>query len=431
MELRLDEIRNSSDPYQSFLDSLNNRHTFRKYKNALNNFLKLVPAKIYEEELGKNAEDRDPKTLARYFVELARKNPDIVTKVLVQFVKKEIELVQDGKISPNTIPNHIKPIKALLDSNGVAVPWKSIYKLYPRANPAAEDRAYTRVELQKMIEASPDITDKIIVQMFSAGGFRLEAWNYFTWKDVQFFQNKDCSFKGAALLVYRGEPESYWTFLTPECCQTLANYREVWKSQIGRYPKDDEPLIKAVKYPTIRRLNAFGIKKRLQNIVSIIGLRPPLAPGKRRHEVQLAHGFRKYFNTMMRRAKVNFLDKEDMMGHSVGLERHYERYQEEDFERFPEYQKAIPFLTISEEARQELKIDNLEKIKENLEEKAREADYYKENMNKIIEEKVHEFGQKFIENLEKMYDQENMASKKRLDEMDQEFAKKLADIDKN
>ena len=357
MELKLDEIRNSSDPYQSFLDSLKNKHTYRKYKNALNDFLKLVPSKIYEEELKKNPEDREPKTLARYFVELTRKNPDIVTKVLIQFVKKEVELVQNGKLSPNTIPNHIKPIKALLDSNGVAIPWKSIYKLYPRANQAAEDRAYTRKELQKMIEASPDITDKIIVQMFSSGGFRLEAWNYFTWKDVQFFQNKDGSFKGAALLVYRGDPESYWTFLTPECCQTLANYREIWKSQIGRYPKDDEPLLKAVKYPTIRRLNAFGIKKRLQNIVSTIGLRPPLPPGKRRHEVQLAHGFRKYFNTMMRRAKVSYLDKEDMMGHQVGLERHYERYQEEDFERFPEYQKAIPFLTISDEER--LRLENM------------------------------------------------------------------------
>jgi hypothetical protein len=47
-------------------------------------------------------------------------------------------------------------------------------------------------------------------------------------------------------------------------------------------------------------------------------------------KVLLDHGFRKYFNTMMRRAKVNFLDEEDMMGHKVGLEKHYERYQEED-----------------------------------------------------------------------------------------------------
>jgi len=51
---------------------------------------------------------------------------------------------------------------------------------------------------------------------------------------------------------------------------------------------------------------------------------------------------------MLRHAKVNFADKEDMMEHKVALESSYERYEEEDFERFPEYQKAIPFLTIDE-----------------------------------------------------------------------------------
>ena len=91
-----------------------------------------------------------------------------------------------------------------------------------------------------------------------------------------------------------------------------------------------------------------------------IGLRPPLKDGKRRHEIPLDHGFRKYFNTMMRRAKVNYLDKEDMMGHSTGLEKHYERYQEEDFERFSEYQKAIPFLIISDQERLRLKNEKLE-----------------------------------------------------------------------
>ena len=210
-----------------------------------------------------------------------------------------------------------------------------------------------------MIEVSPDLTDKLIIQIFSSGGFRVEAWNYFTWKDVVFFKNKDNSYKGAALLVYRGDPESYWTFITPEACKTLELYKEKWNSDIGAYPRPDDPLLKAVKYPTIHRLNAVGVKRRLEKIVRQIGLRPPLPPGRKRHDVPLDHGFRKYFNTMLRRAKVNYLDKEDMMGHKVGLERHYKRYQEEDFERFPEYQRAIPFLTISEEER--LRLENQQK----------------------------------------------------------------------
>lgn len=66
---------------------------------------------------------------------------------------------------------------------------------------------------------------------------------------------------------------------------------------------------------------------------------------------------------MLRRAKVDYLDKEDMMGHTTGLEKHYERYNEEDFERFPEYQKAIPFLTISDTER--VKFEN-QKLKEKI-----------------------------------------------------------------
>lgn len=213
-----------------------------------------------------------------------------------------------------------------------------------------------------MIKMSPDITDHLIIQIFSSAGFRVEAWNYFTWKDIIPFKNKDGTFKGAALMVYRNDPEAYWTFITPEACKTLELYKEKWKSDIGVFPKPDDPLLRASRYPTIHRLNAVGVRKRIDRIAKQIGLRPPLPPGKNRHEVPLDHGFRKYFNTMLRRAKVNYLDKEDMMGHEVGLERHYERYQEEDFERFPEYQKAIPFLTISNEER--LLLENQQKQQE-------------------------------------------------------------------
>jgi len=91
----------------------------------------------------------------------------------------------------------------------------------------------------------------------------------------------------------------------------------------------------------------------------------------------------KYFNTMLRRAKVDYLDKEDMMGHKVGLEKHYERYQEEDFERFPEYQKAIPFLTVSDDER--LKLEN-EKLKEEKSEKEllrAKLDKIQEDLDKV------------------------------------------------
>ena len=47
------------------------------------------------------------------------------------------------------------------------------------------------------------------------------------------------------------------------------------------------------------------------------------------------------------------------------------------------------------------------------------------------EEKIGEYNQKFMENLEKMYDEQNLESKKRLDAMDRAFEKKLDEIDRN
>ena len=57
-----------------FLDSVKSSQTRRKYKNALNEFLKLVPSKIYQEELNTIPQDENPKTLAKFFVDLQKKS---------------------------------------------------------------------------------------------------------------------------------------------------------------------------------------------------------------------------------------------------------------------------------------------------------------------------------------------------------------------
>ena len=383
-----------------FLDSVKSKETLRRYKNLLHSFLKLIPNQIYKENLGEIPQDNKQETLAKFFVRLAKKNPDLASDIIAAYIKEDKKRVEEGLLSPQTLPNHIKPIKVLLDSNRVAIHWKSLTKLLPRFERGSNDRAYTREEIQKMLEVSKDITDNVLVLLFSSGGFRLEAWDYFTWKDAVFFRNNDGTFKGAALLVYRGDPERYWTFITPEACKALDTYREKWKSDIGRYPKPDEPLIKSVKSPVIRRLNQKGVRKRIEKVVCDVGLRPPLPADKKRHEVKLDHGFRKYFNTMMRRAKVNYLDKEDMMGHKVGLERHYERYQEEDFERFSEYQKAIPFLTISDIERQRLELEKEKQEKSQLQKKVDEIEDLKQRLTRKEQEdrERHESLLKLLEN---------------------------------
>ena len=133
---------------------------------------------------------------------------DVMTtkSVIKSYIKETKKEVESGTISPNTVTNRIKPIKALLTANEIDISWKLINKMYPR-EVKSEDRAYSREEIQKMLEHCTDVLDKLIILMFSSAGFRLEAWDYFCWKDVIFFQNEeDGQYKGAALRVYRGDP---------------------------------------------------------------------------------------------------------------------------------------------------------------------------------------------------------------------------------
>lgn len=388
MKIDLDSMTNGGDSYEKFCDSIRDADTKRKYKSYLKQFLKELPDNVYQMTSDHTPQSDQEK--AQLFTILAKKDQEMTQNIIAQYIKLHKKRVESGELNPNTLPNLIKPIHALLDSNGVALHWKSLYKMYPRPK-KTEDRAYTRNEIQKMMELSHDITDRVILSMFSSGGFRVEAWEYLCWKDVIFFKNDDGTFKGAALLIYRGDPESYFTFITPEACKYLDMYREKWKNDIGQYPKQNDPLLRVTTQITIKQLNSKGVKSRITNLAKEIGLRPPLTNGKKRHDVPIDHGFRKYFNTMLRRAKVNYLDKEDMMGHTTGLEKHYERYNEEDFERFPEYQKAIPYLTISEKERQELDIIIKRKKINEL-----------KNKTKIIDDQ-----EKRIRNLERMWAESN------------------------
>ena len=280
------------------------------------------------------------------------------------------------------VSNKIKPIKSLCASNEIDVSWKHVNKMLPRTI-KSQDHAYTREEIHHMLEQCTDLTNKLIILMFSSGGFSVEARDYFCWKDISLFKDRLGNYKGAGLRVYRGDPEECWTFITPEACYCLNHYKKEWKSRFLRYPKDDDPLLASVRFDKPRRLQQKGVRSRVNKIVTKIGLRDQDKKKTRMHEVKIDHVFRKYFNTMLRRAKVDYMDKEDMMGHKVGPERHYERYVEEDFERFSEYQKAISFLTISDEERLRVQSHKNQSDIVELEQKNTEIHNLKERIDNI------------------------------------------------
>lgn len=362
MEITVEDIE--GDAHQNFIDYNRSPKTLKVYKLYLYKFLDIIPNDIFTKYLQQEAStDYQIKTVQ--FVKLSKKNIEL-TKLIVQAYVRELKAkVEAGEVKPSNIKNRLKPIKALFHANEIDFSWKLIDKGLPKIG-KSPDRAYTRDEIQVMITKSNDIVDKVIILLFSSAGFRVEAWDYFTWNDVVFFYNDNGTIKGMAIRVYAGDAEEYWTHGTPEAAKMLLLYKETWKSRFGKYPDKTDPLIVATKVLYPKRLRMGGVRTRVVRLLRSAGIRSIFDDSTKRHEVPADHGFRKYCNTMMRRAKVDFADKEDMQGRDLGMESSYERYIEDDFERWPEYQKAIPFLTIDDAERSLVELARVKEEKNEL-----------------------------------------------------------------
>ncbi|MGI0016354.1 MAG: hypothetical protein ACREBU_23280, partial [Nitrososphaera sp.] len=109
--------------------------------------------------------------------------------------------------------------------------------------------------------------------------------------------------------------------------------------------RDEFDIAKASKgIATIpKRLKSSGLKRLVERALFAQGIRKPLEKGKRRHEFQADHGFRKYFKTVAEK-HMKSLHVEILMGHSLGLGDNYYRVSEQDL--LEEYQKAIPRLSL-------------------------------------------------------------------------------------
>ena len=146
MKIELEDIK--EDVYANFMESIRSSETKRGYTRNLKKFLNLIPNNIFEEYLGEPPKSREIEDLATSFTHLAKKDIKIIKSIIKSYIKEIKREVDSGTLSPNTVSNRIKPIKALLIANEIDISWKLINKTFPR-EVKSQDRAYTKEEIQK------------------------------------------------------------------------------------------------------------------------------------------------------------------------------------------------------------------------------------------------------------------------------------------
>jgi hypothetical protein len=110
--------------------------------------------------------------------------------------------------------------------NDIVVGWKKIARGMARVRKAANDRAPTLEEIQHLIEY-PDRRIKPIVNTMVSSGIRIGAWDYLQSP----ITNDNGEIVAARLLVYAGDPEEYYSFITHEAYNSL----EDWMDFRGSY----------------------------------------------------------------------------------------------------------------------------------------------------------------------------------------------------
>jgi integrase len=306
---------------------------------------------------------------AKNFLSEAVANPTWAQDSIIRFIMFQIERAKGGEIAESTISNYYKATKLFCEMNELSVNWKKIARGIPKGRRAANDRIPTLEEIHKLLEY-PDRRIKSIVTIMIASGIRIGAWDTLQWKHITPFRNDNGEVIAAKLLVYPGDQEEYYSFITPEAYHTIKEWMD-FRQEYGEKISGDSWVMRDIWQTTNvtygakwglatvpKRLHSSAIKRLIERALWEQGIRQPLDKGKRRHEWKAAHGFRKLFKTVSEQ-HMKPINVEILMGHSIGVSASY--YRPKEHEVLEDYLRAADHLTIGGGKKLEKQISELTK----------------------------------------------------------------------
>jgi hypothetical protein len=247
----------------------------------------------------------------------------------------------------------------------IPVTWKKISRGLPKIRRYADDRAPTIEEIQKICEY-PDRRIKGIVCTMSSCRIRLGAWDYLCWGHIEPIR-REGKIIAAKIVVYAGDDEEYFSFVTREAYSHLEKWME-YPKECGENIDDNSWVVRQLwntkqghyHHGTIKdaaKLKSSGVKRLIEDALWTQGIRRKSNLKRNRYEFQTDHGFRKWFKTRCEIAGMKSINIEKLMGHSIGISDSY--YRVTDNELGKDYLKAIDYLTISNEHKLQMQVSEL------------------------------------------------------------------------
>lgn len=369
------------DPWSLFLNAMRAPMTKDRYQTRVAKFFDFIDIP------GKSLEHK-----ARTFANKGTNDSNWALSRILKFIYFQKERVDKKEISAATVRNYTKSIRLFCDMADIPIPWKKVTRGLPRGKKYADDRIPTLEELKKLVEY-PDRRIKAIVYTMASSGVRVGAWDYLRWGNLTPIE-KNGEIIAAKMIVYAGEDDEYYSFISPSAWSELLAWKH-YRESSGESINDDSWVLRNLWDTRVaqgrglvtipKQLTALGVKRLMERAIWAQGLRKKLESGKKRHPFQANHSLRKWFKTRCEIAGMKPINIEKLMNHSVGISDSYYRATEQEL--LEDYLNAIEYLSICGNE------TKLTKEIEALKEKSRVSKY-------IIEGKLHEKDEQ-IQKLEK------------------------------
>ncbi len=141
---------------------------------------------------------------------------------LLKFMRYQLDRVNSKEITGATVRNYVKSIKLFFEMADIPLSWKKITRGLPPGKNYADDRIPTIEEIHRLLEY-PDRRIKAIVYTMASSGIRLGAWNYLRWGHIIPIKENEI-IVAAKIIVYPGDTEEYFTFITSEAYNELEKW---------------------------------------------------------------------------------------------------------------------------------------------------------------------------------------------------------------
>jgi integrase len=278
-------------------------------------------------------------------------------------------------IAPQSVATYLACALKFFKKNHVRLNEDDIRDYLPAVRRMRNTRGYTREEIAKLLHfCGPRET--ALVLTLAATGMRIEAVSELRMKHLQYIDK----YKLYRITVYELDPHEYICFTTPEAAAAINRYIEfrITNCEVNLSQNPDAPLFREefntneeidskdkddlkARYPKAMRPEALGdiIRYRLQRagIVDRIPLQESQRSGQKRNLIPRSHGFRRFVITTMINKRINETIRNLLTDHSVKLDKDY--YYPTEEEKLAEYLKVVNDLTINEENRLKLKVEEL------------------------------------------------------------------------